>query len=242
MDQDVLFADRGEAVAGVIPDPFREPRLEGAELQFRPVRRDQLGKLVEAQQPLDPNNIVAAGVQVGADEVLEVTGHVGLDLHPDHRAQPALLETLLELADEILGLLLDLDVGIADQPEDAPGLDPRAGKQPVHEEGHEAFQRKKAPLRPAAGPGLGRQFPEPGDLGGNRDEGIERAPLGLEPQLEDQGKGQVRDEGKRVRRVDGEGRQYGKEPVLEGLFQGLAVTRRQGLGADDAQPLGGKLP
>ena len=45
VDQDVLLADGGEAVAAVVADALGEARLEGLELQVRPVRRDQLGQL-----------------------------------------------------------------------------------------------------------------------------------------------------------------------------------------------------
>ena len=92
VDQDVLLADGGEAVAAVVADAFGEARLERRELQVRAVGGDQLGELVQAQQAVDQDDVLRLGVQAFEDEFAQVFGHRGLDLDPHHRAQPALFQ------------------------------------------------------------------------------------------------------------------------------------------------------
>ena len=63
MDQDIFLADRGETVAAMIADTFRKPRLEGLELEFGPICRDQLGQFVQSQKALDQNDVLRLCVQ-----------------------------------------------------------------------------------------------------------------------------------------------------------------------------------
>ena len=57
-----------------------------------------------------------------ADHFLQVGRSVGGELQPDHPAAAAALDRAAEVADQILGFFLDLDVAVADQPERA-GVD-----------------------------------------------------------------------------------------------------------------------
>ncbi len=52
-------------------------------------------------------------------EAAQLRRHRRLELEPDDRAAPAALEHRLELAHQILGLFLDLDLGVADDAEGA---------------------------------------------------------------------------------------------------------------------------
>ena len=54
-----------------------------------------------------------------ATKCAQVLGHRRLDLEADHAAAPALLQRRLEQAHEILGLFLDLEIAVADDPERA---------------------------------------------------------------------------------------------------------------------------
>ena len=73
----------------------------------------------------------------------------------DRDAAPAALQRGFVGADQVLGLFLELHVGVADQAELALAGDAEAGEQPVEEqadqivEDHEADRR--ADSRPAAG-------------------------------------------------------------------------------------------
>ena len=53
VDDDVLLADGGEAVAAVLADALGEAWLVGLELEIGPVERDQLTKLVQGEHALN---------------------------------------------------------------------------------------------------------------------------------------------------------------------------------------------
>ncbi len=58
-------------------------------------------------------------VQRAGDELAQVVRHGSLGLEADHRAAAAALQRGFEMADEILGLFLDLEVAVADDAEGA---------------------------------------------------------------------------------------------------------------------------
>ena len=68
------------------------------------------------------------GAEAFADHFLQIGRRVGRELEPDHPAAPAALDRAAEVADQILGLLLDLDVAVADQPECAAPTFSKPGK------------------------------------------------------------------------------------------------------------------
>ena len=53
VDDEVLLADRGEAVAAVVAHALGEARIERRELQLRPVDADELAQLFERQHAVD---------------------------------------------------------------------------------------------------------------------------------------------------------------------------------------------
>ena len=125
----------------------------GGNFRSGTVGRDQLRQLGQAQHAVDQDHVLRLGLQALDDEVAQIVGHRGLDLDPHHRAQAALLQPRLELAHQVFGLFLDLDVAVADQAEQALALDLAAGEQLVEEQDQEAFQREEPPrvrLRAAA--------------------------------------------------------------------------------------------
>ena len=122
------------------------------ELQVRLVGGNELVQLRQAQLAVDQDDVLRLGAQALEDELAaDPRASSACDLDPHHRAQPAALQARLELAHQVFGLFLDLDVGVADQAEQAPALDLAAGKQLVEEEDQEAFQGDEPPLTPCAG-------------------------------------------------------------------------------------------
>ncbi len=112
---------------------------------------DELRQLVQRQHAVDDEDRRrAAIVELLGDEVAQVLGHPGLDLEADHRAAAALLQRRLEEADQVLGLFLDLDVAVADDPEAALPLHRVAGEQPPDEQRDHLLERDEA-----GGAGLG---------------------------------------------------------------------------------------
>ena len=123
VDDDVLLPDRREAVAAGLADALGEARVVGLELEVGPVESDELRELVQGQHALDDEDARPAAISSSsATKWRRSSGIAGLDLEADHGAAAALLERRLEEAHEVLGLFLDLDVRVADDPEAALAL------------------------------------------------------------------------------------------------------------------------
>ena len=70
--------------------------------------------------------------------------HPLFDLEPDHQAAPALLQRTLEEAHEVFRFFLDLDVGVADQPEGSLAAHLVAGEEPRDEQPDRVFEEHEA--------------------------------------------------------------------------------------------------
>ena len=141
VDHQVLLADRGERVAGVIANALGIARIIGHEFEIRPVEAHELRELVERQDAVDQKNLVVAARHGALHESSQLRRHCRYELEPDDCSAPAPLEHRLELAHQVLGLFLDLDLGIADDAEGALPLDRIAGKQPADEETRHLLER-----------------------------------------------------------------------------------------------------
>ena len=119
VDDDVLGADRGEAIAVIFADPLGEARRVGREFEVGPVLLDQQGEVGDAEEAGRFEDQGVRRVDALADQRLELVGNVGLELEADHPPAPPALQRGAEEADQVLGLLLDLDVAVADDPEGA---------------------------------------------------------------------------------------------------------------------------
>ena len=111
-------------------------------------------------------------VDVAGDERAQGFRHARFDLQPDDRAAAAPLQRALEKADEVFGLLLDLDVAVADDAETALPDDLVAGKKLADERQDDLLERDEA--LPARRAGL-RQLDEAIDLAGNAHQRAHRA-------------------------------------------------------------------
>ena len=142
VDQDVLLANRREAVAAMVTDPLGKTRFERFEFQLGPICRDQLGELVQAEQPGDQDDVLGLGVEAFANETAELLRHGRFELDPDYRAHAPLFEQGLKFANQILGFLFDFHVAVADQPEDALIVKVAAGKQVAEKQRDHVLQRQ----------------------------------------------------------------------------------------------------
>ena len=133
MDDEVLLADGGEAVAAMIADALGKARIVRHEFEIGPVEAHELRQLVERQHAVDQEHLVVA-TERALHEAPQLGRHGGFDLEPDHRSAPAPLEHGLELAHQVFGLFLDLDFGIADDAERALPLERVAREQLADEQ------------------------------------------------------------------------------------------------------------
>ena len=88
-----------------------------------------------------------------------------------------MLQPNLELANQILGFFLDLDVAIADQAENAARLDLAVREEMVEEERRHALKADKPAFGALAPAGCGGQLPEARDLRWDRHQGVHQASI-----------------------------------------------------------------
>ena len=98
--------------------------IVGLELEVRPVERHQLRHLVQRQHAFqDRRSGRTVASSSSATKLGEIVRHRRLHFQANDAATPAALQRRLVEADQILRLLLDLDVGIPDDPEGAQPLE-----------------------------------------------------------------------------------------------------------------------
>ena len=114
------------------------------------------------------------------------------------------LSTRLEQADEILGLFLDFDVGVADDAERALPLDGVAGEQARNEQAGRLLERDQAD-RVAV---LAGQADEALDLLRHADQRVHRLAVADARELQREREAEIGDERERMRRIDRERRQH----------------------------------
>jgi hypothetical protein len=117
VDHQILFADRGERIAGMLADALRKTGIVGLELEIVARRLGDFRQGVERQQARQHSNAVFGYIGFVNHEFAQALRQFRIELDADHRTAAAALERAFEQPHQIFGLFLDLDVGIADDPE-----------------------------------------------------------------------------------------------------------------------------
>ena len=229
VDHEVLLADGGEAVAGVVADALGEAGVVGLEPQVVARRPDDLRDRVEREQSRQDGDPVFRHVQLLHDELAQGDGHLRIELDADHGAAPPALQGALEQPHQVLRLLLDLDVAVADQPEGARAAHLVAGEKPVDEEPDHVLQRDVAD---GAFAGIG-QPQEAVERHGKPKQPGHRLPPGRAEELQPDGEAEIGNEGEGVRRVDRKGREHREDRGEEFPLEPDAVLPRQLAGPHD---------
>ena len=155
MDDQILLPDRREDIAAMIANAFGMARHIGHEFEIGPVEPRQLRQFVHRQHAIDQQNLVVGGGERALHEGAQFFRHLGFDFEPDHRSPPPPLQRGLEQADQIFGLFLDFEFGVADDAESALTFDGIAGEQPADEQTGGLLQRDQPDrailARPAGG-------------------------------------------------------------------------------------------
>ena len=131
MDDEVLGADGGKDVAIMLQDALGEPRGVGWKLERRQVGLDQLRQVRDADQPAAFGDQRRPGPRAFAHQRFDIGRGVVVEFDPDHAPPPPPLDRRSEVAHQILGLVVDLDVTVAKNPESAVGDLGEAGKKLV---------------------------------------------------------------------------------------------------------------
>src|SRR5690606_33093557 len=99
---------------------------------------------VERQRRLQDRNARPGDAKLARNEIAQRRRHLVVELDADDLPPAAALQRALEQAHQILRLLLDLDVGVADDAERARALDLVAGKQLADEKADRIAERDEA--------------------------------------------------------------------------------------------------
>ncbi len=187
--------------------PFGHPRGEAGPLQVAAAVQNQFAQVRHAQKALDLDHFLGVDVKLFHDDLAQPVRRAGGDLEPDNRTPPAALQRRLEFAHQILGLVLDLQIAVAQHAKGAMADVAIAGKQAGQVHHQQVFQ----PQEPLAA----RQRDEPGDLLGDGQQCLHPPPVAFARQLQRQRKTGIGDKGERMGRVDGQRRQHRKHLVHE---------------------------
>ena len=231
VDDEVLLADRGEAVAAIVAHALGEARIDRRKLQLRPVDADDLAELFEREQAVDQDDAGGDDVDVAGDECAQPLRHARVDLEADDRTAPPPFQRALEQAHQVFSLFLHFDVAVANDAEAAVAGDLVAGEKLADEGEDDLFEQDEA-QRPGAA--RVRQLDEAVDAAGKAHQRVHRPVVGVALELERKGEAEVGNERERVRRVDRQRRQHREDVEEEIVLQPLAVaSRERGDVADD---------
>ena len=211
VDQDVLGPDRCKTITAHLADAFRIARLIGRELQVQPVVDDQFRQLRHAEDAIIQHRVGLLGADLVRDELAQFLRRARLHPEAHDTAPPALLQHHFELADQVFGLFLDLDIAVAHDAEQAAGLFLEAGEQVAQEHADHVFQRNE----PHIALGRFRQPDEAAHKGRQRHDPDMAFPAGLRHQVNRNRETEIGNERERVRRVHGQRCQHRKDIVAE---------------------------
>jgi len=141
VDDNILRPDRGETIAAIFTDAFGKARRIGFEFQVWPILLDDAGQVADADEPfhLDHHGLMA--LKHVLQHLLDRFGDALFYLHADDAAPAAALDRAAIVADQILGLFLDLDVAVADDAEHAAVAHHISGEQIHRKTPHHRLQR-----------------------------------------------------------------------------------------------------
>ncbi len=222
MDDDVLRLDRGEAIAAIFADPLGEARREGREFEIGAILVDDRVEIADAEERAALGDEAIRPAQLVAQHRAEPLGHPAFELEPDDAAAPTPLDRVGKVADEILGLFLDLEIAVTQHAELRAADHAVAREDQRGEALHQRFDRDVARL-------LARQPQEARHRRGDHDEFADRLIIGDPDQIEHHRQPLVGDERERMRRVERLRRQDREELLAELSLEPGEIFARQRL-------------
>ena len=235
MDQYVLVANGRKTVSAMIANPLGKARAVGRELEIRPIFLDQYIEIADADQTVDPAFGGTVIQQILAQHRDHRLGKLRPQFQPDDIAAPSAFDRAAEIAHQVLGFFLDLDVAVANDPEQAAAVHHIAGEENVGKFLDHRFDRDID--RRFAG-----QADEARQTRGNHHQFPDPLIVGLADQVEHQAQPLVGNERKGMGRVKRLRRQHREYLVDEMLAKPGFRSLGQILHSRDKNILVGQLP
>ena len=209
----------------------RGPRLVAQVGETRHVHH--VPEVVEVEQPLDLEQLALLDLQRVHQRLAQAPAHAGADLDPDDLAEAPPAQLLLDRPQQVVGVVVDGEVGVARDPEDVDVDDLHAREERVEVPGDQTLERHER--APVADRDEARQH-----LLGNL-----HAREGLLPGLRvahehGEREREVGDVGEGAAEADGERRQDREDLAPEALGELLAVARIDLVAGLDPDPVLGQ--
>src|SRR5215467_12325956 len=221
MNDDVLLPDGGKAIAAKIPNPLGKAHIVGRKREIGAlIDDDELFKVIKAEDPVGREHVRRGGVELFHQKAPELCRHRCIDSEMDSVPAPTLLQRGLIETHEILGLLLDLDLAVAQQAKDPLRDDRKARKQMVEEQRDHLFDWQEPDSAP-------RHTNEAVDRGRDQCQCLQANAVADPFELERQTKTAIGDKRERMRWIDRERRQDREDFRHEPVFQPSAVARSE---------------
>src|SRR5207302_11127860 len=147
MHNDVLGANRGKAIAAMVPDALRKAGDEGRVLKVRPFLEDKLSGIGKTQQVLHNHKFGTIEVQFVGDVAPQGIRHRRAAYHMNNGAAPAAFDEQLEEACEIFGFFFNFDIAVPNDAKKARTQHGVAGKQSVQMQADCVLERKQSGRR-----------------------------------------------------------------------------------------------
>ena len=160
-----------------------------------------MGELIERKRAIDQKHLVIRDPERSLHKTFKLRGGGRFQFQPDDRAAPPSFEYRLKQAHQVFGFLLNLDFGIANNPESTLALYGVAWKQAPNEQAGRLFERDEASHARVSHL---RKANVPFNLVRYTDQRIHRLAVTHAHQVERDRKAEIGDERKRMRRINRE--------------------------------------
>ena len=133
MDDEVLLLDREKQSPPLSRTRSGKRGLKGLNFRSGRSRATSSDSSFSASMPSMRKTSSASTSNSSATKCAQVLRHMRIDFEPDHRSAAATLQRRLEQTNQVLRLLLNLEIAVADDPEDALTAHEIAGEEPRRE-------------------------------------------------------------------------------------------------------------
>ena len=239
MNDDVFLLDRRETISAMLANALGKARVEGLELEVRPVVDNQLRRIIEPDQALLHEDFALGHLEFLDHEALQPRRHRSFDLKADHRAAPPLLERRLIKQHQVLGLFLDFQVAVPQHPERALTAHRVSRKQPRDEQADHRFQTNEPnALIVVGGSVLAArwQADKPAELARDRHQRVHGAVVFGAVEIETERKAHVWNKRERMGRIDRDRRQHRKDMIEKIAFEPFLVFAAEIFRIDHVDP------